>query len=367
MLANQSDMRKRKATIEDIAARIGVHWSTVSRVLNPATRSMVSEKVGRRVLEMAKKLGYTRNILAAGLKNGRTYTVGIVIPDLTNPLFPPIVRAIERTLQAAGYIAILADTDNSSSNERAIIQTLVSRRVDGLILATALRKDELIESYINDQLPLVLVNRTIKNDGATAVINDDEFGIKLAFEHLVDLGHRRIAYLGGPMRMSTSYARYQAFLGASRAHGIPINRALVVNASALTEQSGRAAVDQILSQGASLTAILTANDRLALGCYDALREKHLRCPDDVSVTGFNDMPYVERLTPPLTTLHVPHDEMGTLAASLLLDQLGTPKPAAKQVRLRPSLVVRGSTAPPPRKPKVLRRKKGSPSRRSLQS
>ena len=218
-----------------------------------------------------------------------------------------------------------------------------------------MRKDELIESYINDQIPLVLVNRTIKNDSATAVINDDEFGIKLAFEHLVNLGHRKIAYLGGPMRMSTSYARYQAFLGASRAHGIPINRALVVNAAALTEQSGHAAVDQILSQGASLTAILTANDRLALGCYDALREKHLRCPEDVSVTGFNDMPYVERLTPPLTTLHVPHDEMGKLAASLLLDQLGNPKAAAKQVRLRPSLVVRGSTAPPPRKPKVLRR------------
>jgi LacI family transcriptional regulator len=186
------------------------------------------------------------------------------------------------------------------------------------------------------------------------VINDDEFGIKLAFEHLVTLGHRRIAYVGGPMRMSTSYARYQAFLGASRAHGIPINRALIVNAAALTEQSGRAAVDQILSQGASVTAILTANDRLALGCYDALREKHLGCPDDVSVTGFNDMPYVERLTPPLTTVHVPHDEMGTLAASLLLEQLGTPKAAAKQVRLRPSLVVRGSTAPPPRKRKLRR-------------
>jgi len=360
-------MRKRKVTIEDIGARIGVHWSTVSRVLNPATRSMVSEKVGRRVLETAKKLGYTRNVLAVGLRDGRTYTVGIVIPDLTNPLFPPIVRAIERTLQAAGYIAILADTDNSSSNERAIIQTLVSRRVDGLILATALRKDELIESYINDQIPLVLVNRTIKNDSATAVINDDELGIKLAFEHLVTLGHRKIAYLGGPMGMSTSYARYQAFLAASRAHGIPINRALVVNAAALTEQSGRAAVDQILSQGASFTAVLAANDRLALGCYDALHEKDLHCPDDVSVTGFNDMPYVDRLTPPLTTLHVPHDEMGTMAASLLLHQLGTSKAAAKQVRLRPSLVIRGSTAPPPQKSKVSKRKKGSRSRRSLQS
>jgi LacI family transcriptional regulator len=199
------------------------------------------------------------------------------------------------------------------------------------------------------------------------VINDDDFGIKLAFEHLVNLGHRRIAYLGGPLSMSTSYARYQAFLGASRAHGIPIDRALVVNAAALTEQSGRAAVDKILSQGASLTAILTANDRLAVGCYDALRDKHLRCPEDVSVTGFNDMPYVERLTPPLTTLHVPHDEMGALAASLLLYRLGTPKAAAKQVRLRPNLVVRGSTAPPPRRSKALRRSKASRSRRSLES
>lgn len=341
-------MTKKAATIQDVAKRIGVHASTVSRVLNPATRSMVSEKVARRILEAAEELGYSRNLLASGLKGGQTYTVGIVIPDLTNPLFPPIVRAIERTLKASGYIAILADTDNSATNEQAIIETLISRRVDGLVLATATRNDEVIENDIARQIPFVLVNRTIENDStnATSVINDDEFGIELAVEHLVNLGHRKIAYVGGPQRTSTGHARYRAFLKASRVHGLPVSRARIVNAAAFSEEAGRKALERILGTDEKPTAILTANDRLALGCYDALRDRRLRCPRDVSVTGFNDMPYVDRLTPPLTTLRIPHDELGALAATLLLDRLKDPNAAAKHVRLKPELVVRGSTARP---------------------
>jgi LacI family transcriptional regulator len=340
-------MRRRIATLQDVAQKLGVHVSTVSRVLNPTTRSMVSERVARRILKTAEDLGYARNTLAAGLKGGRTYTVGIVIPDLTNPLFPPIVRAIERTLKSSGYIAILADTDHSAANELAMIDTLTMRRVDGLILATAFRKDDVIEKLIRQQVPFVLVNRTVENDNVTAVINDDECGIELAIDHLLDLGHKKIAYVGGPRNTSTGHGRYQAFLKISRVRGLTVDRSLTASAIAFTEEAGREAFRQILSSGEIPTAVLTANDRLALGCYDVIHERGLSIPNDVSVTGFNNMPYVERLTPPLTTIHVPHDQLGSVAASLLLGHLENPESAPKQVRLRPKLVVRGSTAQRP--------------------
>ncbi|NIA26802.1 MAG: LacI family DNA-binding transcriptional regulator, partial [Desulfobulbaceae bacterium] len=191
-------MAKRNVNIKDVAAMAKVHPSTVSRVLNPETRSMVSGAVADRVSRIAAEMGYARSTLAYGLRTGRTHTIGVVIPDLTNPLFPPIIRQIERTLADQEYIAILADSDNNQKNETTIVQSLMSRNVDGLILATAHRLDSVVSTIVEDQVPLVLVNRTIDTHSVTAVINDDEHGIELAVSHLIGLGHKSIAFLGGP-------------------------------------------------------------------------------------------------------------------------------------------------------------------------
>ena len=337
---------RKKVNIKDVAAKAGVHASTVSRVLNPDTVSMVSGPVAKRVASIAREMGYQRSPMALGLRTGRSYTVGVLIPDLTNPIFPPIVRGIERSLAEEGYIAILADSDNSRKNESAILDSMNARHVDGLILATAHRKDALVDTCIEEQIPLVLVNRTIDTRAVTEVINDDEKGIRLTIEHLVQLGHRKIAYLGGPLDTSTGRDRHRAFARFQHSGQFEPDPDLMVSCNAFTEQEGHQGFLSLLDKGHEFSAVVAANDLLALGCFDALMDRGLRCPRDMSVTGFNDMPFMDRLTPPLTTVHIPLDEMGVKAAKLLLTMIRNPAAKNVTVKLTPSLVARGSTMAP---------------------
>ena len=339
-------MVKRKVTIKDVAARADVHPSTVSRVMNPETRSMVSETVAVRITRIAREMGYARSPLASGLRTGRSYTVGVIIPDLSNPVFPPIVRGIERTLSKEGFIAILADSDNSQKSERAIFDSLKSRHIDGLILATAHTRDPVVKACMEEQLPVVLVNRTTDTHEVTEVINNDELGIQLAVSHLVDLGHTQIAFLGGPVDTSTGRDRFQAFRDQARDGRFELDAQLCIECTPFTEVAGHEGMLAILDHNSPFSAVVAANDLLALGCYDALAERGLSCPHEVSVTGFNDMPFVDRLSPPLTSLHIPHDELGAQAAMLLLAEIRDRHMPRKTVRLDPELVVRGSTGPP---------------------
>jgi len=339
-------MPKRNVNIKDVAAKAKVHPSTVSRVLNPETRSMVSGPVADRVTRIAAEMGYARSSLAYGLRTGRTHTIGVVIPDLTNPLFPPIIRQIERTLADQGYIAILADSDTNQKNETAIVQSLMSRNVDGLILATAHRLDAVVSTIVDDHVPLVLVNRTIDTHSVTAVINDDEHGIGLAVSHLVGLGHKSIAYLGGPQDTSTGHDRFLAFKKLMRAGSFKSHSDLILNCKAFTEAEGHRGFLSILEKRRKFTAVIAANDLLALGCYDAMAERGLSCPADISVTGFNDMPFMNRLSPPLTSLRIPHDEIGSQAATLLLERIRNVESKVRTVNLLPELIIRASTAAP---------------------
>lgn len=339
-------MTKRSVNIKDVAAKANVHPSTVSRVLNPETRSMVSKAVADRVRRIADEMGYAKSTLAYGLRTGRTHTVGVLIPDLTNPMFPPIIRRIERTLAEQGYIAILADSDNNQKNENALVESLKSRSVDGLILATAHRLDSVVSNCVEEHIPLVLVNRTIDAHSVTAVINDDEYGIELAISHLVGLGHKSIAYIGGPQDTTTGHDRYLAFKKLWRSGKFESHADLILNCKAFTEPEGHRGFLSILEKGRKFTAAVAANDLLALGCYDALQEVGLDCPADISVTGFNDMPFVDRLAPPLTSLHIPHEEIGAQAAKLLLERIRNPDSPVRTVNLLPKLMVRGSTAAP---------------------
>jgi len=313
---------------------------------------MVSAAVANRVSRIAGEMGYARSTLAYGLRTGRTHTVGVLIPDLTNPMFPPIIRQIERTLADRDYIAILADSDNDQKNEHAIVQSLKSRHVDGLILATAHRLDSVVSTCVEQGIPLVLVNRTIDAHSVTAVINDDEHGIELAVSHLVGLGHESIAYIGGPQHTSTGHDRFLAFKKLMRTGKFKSHRDLMLNCKAFTEAEGHRGFLSILKKKRVFTAVVAANDLLALGCYDALLELGLQCPADVSVTGFNDMPFVDRLSPPLTSLHIPHDEIGIQAAELLLERIHNPKSQVQTVHLLPELIVRGSTGPPTKKQRL---------------
>ena len=340
-------MARSKPTIHDVAEAVGVHPSTVSRVLNPGTRHMVTAEIARRVTEAARSLGYHRNALAHSLRTKRSSTIGVIIPDITNPVFPPILRGIEDALAGAGYTAIIANTDGAEGRETVVLEHLLARRIDGLVLATARRKDPTIERCIAEEIPLVLINRTTGRNGAVpSVVNDDAAGIGLTVAHLAGLGHRRIAHIAGPQALSTGHERHRGFLAAMKAAGLKADDGLIVTAESYSEREGQRAMTALLAEKRKMTAVVAANDLLALGCYDALAAHGLRCPRDISITGFNDMPFVDKLNPPLTTVRIQHYEMGLQAAKVLLERISTPDTRRVDLKLEPSLVVRGSTGRP---------------------
>jgi LacI family transcriptional regulator len=330
-------------TLRDVARVAGVHPATVSRALNEETRALVNEETARRVLKAAEKLGYRPNPIARGLKTNRSYTIGVLIPDLTNPLFPPILRGIEDRLETAGYTPLVANTDNDPERELLDSQTMRARQVDGIIAATARRDHRLHDALLEAGIELVLVNRRQEELPVSSATADDRMGMRLAVEHLLSLGHTRIAHLAGPLDYSTGLDRHDSFLETMRAAGMEPEPELVLVAEAFTESEGARLCRQLLADGHELTAVAAANDLLALGCYDVLAERGLRCPDDISVMGFNDMPFADRFNPPLSTIHIPHYEIGKAAGELMLDRLQDGDSPPREIRLEPHLVVREST------------------------
>ena len=331
-------------TIRDVARVAEVHPGTVSRALNEQTRALVNPDTAERVLRAAEELGYRPNPIARGLKTNRSFTVGVVIPDLTNPLFPPIMRGIEDRLAGAGYTALIVNTDNDGDRERSQIKAMRARQVDGFIAATARLDHELLAEVAGT--PLVLVNRNFEDRSVPAVAVDDRVGIGLAVAHVSALGHHRIGHLAGPQNVSTGHRRYLGFLDAMRGADLEVPDGAISFTTALTEPEGARSCAELLERQPGVTAIVAGNDRLAIGCYDTLTAQGLQCPQDVSVVGFNDMPFVDRLRPPLTTVRVPQREIGTAAADLLLQLLAEPSQPAREILLEPSLVIRASTGPP---------------------
>jgi len=333
-------------TLRDVAEAAGVHPATASRALNPATRGLVNADTARRVIKVADALGYRPNPIARGLKTAKSGTVGLVIPDLTNPLFPPIVRGIEGVLEPAGYSGVIVNTDNDPGRERSQIASLRSRQVEGLIVATALVHHPLLEQLHREGVLMVMVNRRPDGIDVPSITPDDAAGVELAVRHLADLGHRRIAHLAGPANTSTGVVRARAFRNTVRDLGLPDDPGLTATCQYWSEDSGAESLRQLLDSGAEFTAVAAGNDLIALGCYDVFAERGIVCPDDMSVVGFNDMPFLDKLRPPLTTVAIPHQQIGAEAARLLLDAIAEPDRPPRSVMLPLSLVVRGSTIAP---------------------
>jgi LacI family transcriptional regulator len=336
-------------TLRDVARAANVHPGTVSRALNEETRSLVNPDTAERVIRVAGELGYRPNRIARGLKTSRSHTIGVLIPDITNPLFPPILRGIEDRLDQAGYTSLIVNTDNDSERERIYLDTMRARQVDGFISATARLDRELLVELAEAGTPLVLVNRSLEDGSVPAVTIDDSQGIALAVEHVVALGHERIAHVAGPQNLSTGHRRHRGFVEAMHAAGLEARPEYVRFGALFTDEEGARACEELLDAVPEVTAIVAGNDLMAIGCYDALERRGLSCPDDVSVVGFNDMPFVDRLRPPLTSVRIPKREIGQVAADLLLEQLGGGGEAASEILLEPTLAVRGSTAPPRRR------------------
>lgn len=294
--------------------------------------------------EAARELGYRPDPVARSLRTRRSGFVGVVVPDLTNPVIPPIVRGIEGVLWTAGIACLLADTDNDIEREAVLVDELLARRCEGLIVATATRASAAINDLAGGEVPTVLVTRDLDTRSLPLVAGDDAAGVEAAVAHLAKLGHRLIAHVTGPLNLSTTTARLHAFEAAIERLGLDAC-GRVIHGEAFTTPAGKTAAAQLLSRDERFTAIVAGNDLIALGCLQVLAESGLRCPDDVSVVGHNDMPLVAGLQPPLTTVAIPQEEIGVQAARLLLQLLDGGEVESEPVLLPTELVVRGSTGP----------------------
>ncbi|MDU1803426.1 MAG: LacI family DNA-binding transcriptional regulator [Bradyrhizobium sp.] len=334
-----------RPTIKDIAARCGVHPSTVSRALSPAMKHLVAADVAERIQAEANALGYRLNMAAKGLRTGRSGLIGVLAPDIAAPGFPPVLSGLAEHLNAEGYATIVVDVGTGGS-QQDLVDSLIARGVDGLVLATVRLHDDVVAHSVGASTPVVLVNRVDAAGELPSAASDDAAGMRLAVDHLVALGHRRIGHVAGPQEISTGARRRAGFEASIADSGLSLGDAPIEAATAYTRAAGREAGLRLLGRKARPTAIVAANDLLALGVYDALAASGLTCPADVSVVGHNDMPFVDLVSPPLTTVRIAQREMGATAARLLLARIRSPDAANEHVVLQPELIIRASTARP---------------------
>jgi LacI family transcriptional regulator len=320
-----------------------VHPSTVSRALHRADLPLRPE-TRRKVLAAVERLEYRPSAIARGLRLRRTNTLGMLVPDITNPFFPPVIRGAEEAARERGYELVLCNTDDAPERETASLRLLRERQADGVLIATSRMADATLSAVRREHFPFVLLNRGSRVPADLSVEVDNERAAESVIAHLAILGHRRIAHIAGPRSTTTGAERAGGYREAMKARGLPLEAALLAEADAYAEASGYAAATRLLR--AAPTAIFAANDLLVLGALRAAREAHLRVPQDLSLVGINDIPLVGLIEPPLTTVRVPQREMGEIAARMLIAVLENEPIVRHHVLLGTTLIVRGSTAEP---------------------
>jgi LacI family transcriptional regulator len=325
--------------IDKVAQEAGVSPSTVSRILNGT--ATVSAAKRQSVESAIHKLGYIPNLTARGLAGGRTLSVGVVTQALDSPFYGVALRGIEERLEQAGYQSLFASGHWDAVAESRCIESLRSRRVDGIIVLTGRLSNQTLTNYAK-ALPIVVTGRNLKAPGVCSLKFDDFQGALLATQHLIELGHRRIAFIAGSPQHPDSKERLKAYRQALQSANIAYDAGLVYQGD-YTEHSGQTAVNHWLEHTVPFTALFASNDQMAFGAAVALHRRGLRVPDDVSLVGFDDLPASLYVVPPLTTIHQPAYELGQLAAQAMLELLaGKPYSAAMPA---PRLVLRDSTRP----------------------
>ena len=329
-------------TIKDIAKAVGVSASTVSRAL--CDSPLVNETTKQRIRQAARQLGYERNELARALVVGASGAVGLVVPDITNPFFSDIARGAGEIADRSGYGLLLSNTDGRSDRELNTIRLLRRKRVDGLLLCSTTIDSPYLEEIQRGRVPFILVSRLCAHPDLPYVVTDDRAGARLAVEHLVHLGHRRIGFIGGPANVQASQDRLHAYLDVLAEHSLPSREEWCLHA-AFTQAAGREAGRRLLNLADRPTAVFAANDVTALGVLEVAEGSGYRVPDDLSLIGYDDISYASLPRIQLTTIAQPAVEMGQIAMTWLLSRLETPDGPALQRTLAPRLVVRSTTAP----------------------
>ncbi len=332
--------------LADIATHAGVSEATVSRVLNG--KPTVAASTRQAVLTALDVLGYER---PARLQQRRAGHVGLIIPELTNPIFPGFAQTIETALAMAGYTAVLCTQTPGGMTEDDYTELLLERSVSGIIFVNGLHADSRsdptrYQRLTERGLPIVLVNGYRGDIDASFLSNDDVSSLEMTVAHLASLGHQSIGLAIGQERFVTSIRRTEGFRKAMAAHLGQTEVDSLIENTLFTLEGGAAAAQSLLDRGC--TAICAGSDIMALGIIAGVRSRGLRVPEDVSVVGFDDSPFTPYLDPPLTTIQQPVREMSLAAVGNLLDEISGTKAPRTELLYRPELVVRRSTAPAPR-------------------
>jgi len=326
-------------SLTDVARAAGVSNATVSRVLNGSNHP-VAEEVRQRVLQVAEELGYRPNLIARGLRTKQTLTVGIIVENILSPFIPPITRGIHDYLRQYGYSSIIINSDWDPVAEAEAIEDLARRHIDGIIFVeSCIRSSDEVSKLIHK--PHVFVHRLFNSLNANSVVPDDRHGACLAVRHLLELGHRRIAFINGPEGWDATINRMAGYQEEIAAWGVPFDPTLVDRGD-WEVQSGYCAAQRLIKAGPPPTAIFAANDLMALGVIYAVQETGLRVPEDIAVVGYDDRDFSGFVRPAITTVRMPCEEMGRISAEFLLRLINKEVETIEPTLVKGELVVRQS-------------------------
>ncbi|MBY0435991.1 MAG: LacI family transcriptional regulator [Cyclobacteriaceae bacterium] len=340
-------MKFNQVTIKDIARELGISPSTVSRALKDHPDISVETK--KAVNELAEKLNYQPNIVALSLRQKKTNTIGVIIPELVHFFFSTVISGVEDVAYQAGYSVILAQSNESYEREKTDIKALFNSRVDGMLISLSreTKNFDHVESIISKGVPIVFYDRMYSNPNTSKVVVDDYVGAKEAVEHLIDQGYKKIAHLEGAPGLVISVDRKRGYLDALKENGLAVKDAYIQECPNGSQEEGKQAMKKLLAMQSPPDAVFANNDPMAMGAMIAIKESGLKIPQDIGVVGFSNWAYGSLIEPTLTTVDQPGFEMGQEAARLLIRQIEAgdkeqePLPETKILKTR--LVVRESS------------------------
>jgi len=326
-------------TIRDVARVAGVSISAVSAALN--NKLGVSKDTRLRIIAVAEKLRYEPNILAKGLITKKSYIIGLIISDISNPFFSKVIRGIEDIANENNFNLVLCNADEDPQKEKAYLRVLQGRQVDGLIVAPTNESNEYIKELVEKGIPAVLLDRKLNGIEVDSVTVDNVEGSYKAVSHLIHLGHKRIGIISGPKNIMTGGDRLEGYLKSLREHHLTINERLIKEGN-FRQESGYDKACEFLKMRNPPRAVFIANNLMTLGALKALRERKIKIPGEMSIVGFDDMAWTSLVDPPLTIISQPTYTLGSCAAKLLLQRIKGEAPAeAQQITLKTKLIIRG--------------------------
>ncbi|MBE0478505.1 LacI family DNA-binding transcriptional regulator [Candidatus Aerophobetes bacterium] len=327
-------------TIKDVARKVGVSASTVSRVMRG--KANISPETTKRVLQHVKKMGYFPDSGARAMVKKETKTIGVSVSDISNPFYPPLIRGIENTVNKFAYSIILCNTDEDTKKEEQYLKIMLEKRIDGLIVSPTSPKIPILKMFEIRNIPIVCIDRSLENIEADTVCVDNAHGAFMATEHLIKLGHKRVAIVTGIKGIATTEERLKGYLDALTRYGIEKDLSLIVRGNS-TIQGSIEATKSLFKLKSPPTCIFSANNLMLIGTYIALKKLKKRIPEDIAVIGFDDFDWAEALAPTPTVVSQPNYTIGATAAQILMQRILKEGPQTRQnITLKTELIIRQS-------------------------